>query len=128
MLPSSRAERRCRAAAGTALAALCLAALSAAGCAREVLVSIPPAYQHVEDLRGSRVRVAGTVRRFQGEGGEHYVLEDEESNRVGLRGPVVARLAELEGRRCQASGELHFDPRRGYYLEADRIDTPEALR
>ena len=128
VLPSSRSERRRPRAAGPALAVLCLAALAAAGCAREVLVSIPQAYQHVEDLRGSRVRVEGTVRRFQGEGGEHYVLEDAESNRVGLSGPVVARLAALEGRRCQAAGELHFDPRRGYYLEADWIDTPGALR
>lgn len=105
-----------------------VAALAAASCAREVLVPIPQAYRHVEDLRGSRVRIDGVLRRFAGEGGEHFVLEDSDTNRIGLRGSVVPRLPPLEGRRCRATGVLHFDPAWGYYLQADRIDTLQALR
>lgn len=75
-----------------------------------------------EDYDGDRVRTAGVVRRFGPEDGAtrlHFVIEDENQNRVGLIGGDPA--AHI-GRTVVVVGTFRFAPDRGRWIEVERIE------
>jgi hypothetical protein len=72
-----------------------------------------------DDYDGDMVRLRGTVRFFEDPDGGHYVIEDEEQNRVQLLPRSVAEPFEDE--EVTVVGEFSFSEDEGRIVEVDEI-------
>ena len=75
-----------------------------------------------EDYDGDRVRTVGVVRRFGPEDGAtrlHFVVEDQDQNRVGLIGGDPARHV---GRTVVVVGTFRFAPDLGRWIEVESLE------
>lgn len=62
---------------------------------------------------------------YQGQPGEHFVLEEAGQFRVGLRGADRQRLLSLVGRAATAIGRFHFDEKIGGYIQVEALRSGE---
>lgn len=110
-----------------------LVALSAAswlgGCGNEPAVPVGATVAELvvnqEGYDGRRVETAGVVRSFgRAEGATrfHYVVEDQQSNRVAI---VPNNVAErYTGQPVTVVGSFRFSEQEGRSIEIERIDRP----
>lgn len=107
--------RRASSVLGVAAIVLLLAACGSGGI-RDVTLG-----QLVADEReysGDQVRLRGTVVRF--ENPEHYVVEDERSNRVEVR--PLEDIAPFDGMLVEVTGRFTFSEDRGRLLELEEVE------
>ncbi len=98
-----------------------------AGCSDEpggpVRASLAELVADQEDYEGRRVETVGVVRRFgEAEGATrlHYVVEDQQANRVAL---IPNDLAERHaGQEVVVVGSFAFSERDGRSIEIERIE------
>ena len=67
---------------------------------------------------GDQVRLRGTVVGF--ENPEHYVVEDERSNRVEVR--PLDDIAPFEGMEVEVTGRFTFSEDRGRMLDLEEVE------
>jgi hypothetical protein len=70
------------------------------------------------EFSGDQVRLRGTVVRF--ENPEHYVVEDERSNRVEVR--PLEDIAPFDGMLVEVTGRFTFSEDRGRLLELEEVE------
>jgi hypothetical protein len=98
-----------------------------AGCGDDpgtpVRVTLAELVAKQEDYEGRRVETAGVVRRFgEAEGATrlHYVVEDQQANRVAL---IPNEVAEPHaGHEVLVAGPFQFSERDGRTIEIERIE------
>ena len=78
-----------------------------------------------EGYAGRRVETAGVVRRFgpaEGATRLHYVVEDQQSNRVAIVPDDVAQ--RYTGQEVTVVGSFRFSEQGGRSIEIERVDRP----
>jgi hypothetical protein len=109
--------------------AACLAAVLVAAWVLSTRESDPAPADHSlraltsaeERFDGDRVRTVGIIRRFGPEDGAtrlHYVVEDDDQNRIGLTGGDPDRYVD---RMVEVVGTFRFAPDVGRWLDVETI-------
>lgn len=87
-------------------------------------VAIASLWGSPENYEGQMVRTSGTLRVFYPDTpDEHFVLEDDEQYRVGLRGLPAEEMSPLVGRRVTVVGKLGFAEDFGVYIEVESLSS-----
>lgn len=75
-------------------------------------------WESPEAFEGRTVRTNGVLKVFsEGTADEHYVVEQEDQYRVGVRGPSAEELRPLVWREVAVEGILHFAEDFGVFIE-----------
>lgn len=81
-------------------------------------VPVANLWRSPEKYEGEAVRTSGLLRVFYaGSPQEHFVVEDDEQYRVGLRGAAADEMSPLAGQRVTVVGEFGFADDFGVYIE-----------
>lgn len=89
-------------------------------------VPIAALWSSPEGYGGEMVRTSGTLRVFYPDSPEeHFVVEDDEQYRVGLRGAAADELSSLADRRVTVVGQFGFAEDFGVYIEGASLSEEE---
>lgn len=81
-------------------------------------VAIASLWGSPERYEGQMVRTSGTLRVFYPDSPEeHFVVEDDEKNRVALRGAPADEMSPFAGQRVTVVGRLGFAEDFGVYID-----------
>lgn len=86
-------------------------------------VTLAELAEEQEQFRGDSVAVCGLLRKFDERDNDHYVLEDEVENRVGVT--PRSEVATFVGRRVCVVGAFDVDPEFGRVIQVDSIKRVE---
>jgi hypothetical protein len=81
-------------------------------------ISLQEAHYNTEKWLGKQVRIKGRVQKFEGMGGLHYVVEDDNFNRVALRNVSPQQLEEAVGQLATVVGSFQFEESAGIFILA----------
>lgn len=89
-----------------------------------VVTDITPeeAHYQTEKWVDREVRVSGWLREFQGSTGLHYAIEDQATNRVGIRDYPFEKLQSLVNKRVTLEGKFQYDQTFGIYIKARAVN------
>jgi len=89
-------------------------------------VPIAALWNSPEGYEGQMVRTSGTLRVFYVDSPEeHFVVEDDEQYRVGLRGAAPDEMSLLAGQRVTVVGKLGFAEDFGVYIEVASLSVED---